>query len=724
MADSEKYEVLEKIGHGSFGVIHKVRRKSDGLILCRKEISYTRMSPKEREQLQAELSILKELRHPNIVRYFERDHLKTTQDLHLYMEYCGNGDLSRVIKKLKLHNQYADEEFVWSIFAQLVSALYRCHYGEAPPEVGRNVMSTGNNGRALKSKQMQYMILHRDLKPENVFLDDENSVKLGDFGLSKILQSHDFASTYVGTPYYMSPEICAAERYSLYSDIWSLGCLMYELCAKEPPFNARTHIELFHKIKTGRVAPIPPVYSPELQRVITSCLQVNPNNRPDTAHLLNLPVVKLMRKEQEVVHLGKQLKKEKELAERMQKEAADRIARLDAERDAMRAELDATVRREWEVKARLEIDKQVLKETDHLREIFATEVSQKVAEQLKLVSAQQAIAAAEQPRSSTPSLEAGALQNSASSEDSVPSLTVSAADSSELPSGTDISSLSLESPTLSKVKPMKRSARTPFTRAQTMFVNNVPSPMDVHMADPSPMSIAGLSLSPRRTGAGQTGPKMKGNLFGEDRWQATNASALNSPHISDTEHDGHLSDDDDIVTLPSPTRGLFKSKRPSLGRAKTTLPANAKRMASGGNIFAQAAVNAGANVKRAVSTVPVVATSPTRVRAGSPVRGRTLVIGAAKVNEAGSPVRKGTKEPALKSKKDEGMIKTAFRNQLQGRTLVELSHARGGDKDVPNATIRVAARMADKEVPVWDPEKDDMPSPFLVKTRIIKMGAR
>lgn len=201
MSESEKYEVLEKIGtflinpryqltanaivgHGSFGVIHKVRRKSDGLVgivsvmiddtsnsiaqvLCRKEISYTKMTPKEREQLQAELAILKELRHPNIVRYFEREHHKATQDLHLYMEYCGNGDLGQMIKRLKRLNQYADEEFVWSVFSQLVTALYRCHYGEDPPEVGRNVMGLGKDAKPIKSKQSPYMILHRDLKPEN-----------------------------------------------------------------------------------------------------------------------------------------------------------------------------------------------------------------------------------------------------------------------------------------------------------------------------------------------------------------------------------------------------------------------------------------------------------------------------------------------------------------------------------------------------------------------------
>src|SRR5438552_18476365 len=95
-----------------------------------------------------------------------------------------------------------------------------------------------------------------------VFLGADNSVKLGDFGLSKIMQSHDFASTYVGTPFYMSPEICAAERYTLKSDIWSLGCIIYELCSREPPFNAKSHFQLVQRIKEGKIAPLPAVYSP------------------------------------------------------------------------------------------------------------------------------------------------------------------------------------------------------------------------------------------------------------------------------------------------------------------------------------------------------------------------------------------------------------------------------------------------------------------------------
>ena len=124
------------------------------------------MSQKEREQLQAELSILKELVHPNIVRYYEREHLKASQDLHLYMEYCGNGDLGRVIQKLKDKNEMADEEFVWSIFSQIVRALYRCHYGQDAPQPGQNVMGLGADAKPVRNREKP-MILHRDLKPEN-----------------------------------------------------------------------------------------------------------------------------------------------------------------------------------------------------------------------------------------------------------------------------------------------------------------------------------------------------------------------------------------------------------------------------------------------------------------------------------------------------------------------------------------------------------------------------
>jgi serine/threonine protein kinase len=85
----------------------------------------------------------------------------------------------------------------------------------------------------------------------------------------------------------MSPEICKAEQYGPHSDIWALGCIIYEMCAKAPPFNAKTHFDLIQKIKSGRYPDIPACYSAELRKVIASCLQTVPDHRPDTAALLN-----------------------------------------------------------------------------------------------------------------------------------------------------------------------------------------------------------------------------------------------------------------------------------------------------------------------------------------------------------------------------------------------------------------------------------------------------
>lgn len=125
------------------------------------------MSQKEREQLQAELAVLKGLRHPNIVAYYEREHIKSSMDLHIYMEYCEDGDLGKRIKHLSKNNLMAEEDFVWSVFAQLVTALYRCHYGEDPPEVGKTALGLGSDVRPTRMKGSHTMILHRDLKPEN-----------------------------------------------------------------------------------------------------------------------------------------------------------------------------------------------------------------------------------------------------------------------------------------------------------------------------------------------------------------------------------------------------------------------------------------------------------------------------------------------------------------------------------------------------------------------------
>jgi serine/threonine protein kinase len=130
---------------------------------------------------------------------------------------------------------------IWKIFVQVMLALYECH------------------------KRKEGKILHRDIKPGNIFLDSNKNVKLGDFGLSRMMAKESmYAHSNVGTPYYMSPEQVNEAKYNEKSDIWSVGCLLYEMTSLEPPFLANNHLSLAMKIKAGKFTRIPKNYSEEL----------------------------------------------------------------------------------------------------------------------------------------------------------------------------------------------------------------------------------------------------------------------------------------------------------------------------------------------------------------------------------------------------------------------------------------------------------------------------
>lgn len=688
-------------------------------ILCRKEINYIKMSQKEREQLTAEFNILSSLRHPNIVAYYHREHLKASQDLYLYMEYCGGGDLSMVIKNLKKANKYADEEFVWRILSQLITALFRCHYGTDPAEVGSNILGNPPKQAGLKGKQGQVTILHRDLKPENIFLGSDNTVKLGDFGLSKQMQSHDFASTYVGTPFYMSPEICAAEKYTLRSDIWAVGCIMYELCAKEPPFNARTHIQLVQKIREGKVEPLPDCYSPELKNIIGNCLRVNPDNRPDTASLINLPIIRLMRKEKEVVDLGKTLRRREEMASLKVREMEQNLAKVEKEKQQAKAEIESTVRREWEVKARLEIDRQVQNELDRLRKRFESEVQERVAIEVQ-----------KHKRNSNPTpredLFRASLQGSNSSQSSSRNSgrgsrsSESMTEDSEPPSAEN--SVLPESPTNNKKKP-KREARTPFCRSKTV----AESPQDIQMAEPSPISIASLSLSPRRT----SGTAASRNIFAE----AERNKAKWEPTLA------YSDDEDDTPDLPSPTRPKVKPdpfKAPPRPLLRQNTAAMMQKLSTQPALFP----SSGSRLPQAAGGAQSPqsdARSSSESRSKSPHRRLSKIPSSANLAaDAGSSTRSknGSKSPTKQNGAGgDEMFKAVMQRNMGGRTLVELAQARAGgrptdefkrcasDSRAPVPTSHFSC--SDRDPPaVWDPERDEMPSPFLARGKKVIRNLR
>ncbi|XP_033115917.1 serine/threonine-protein kinase Nek2-like [Anneissia japonica] len=273
----EDYEILYKIGSGSYGTCKKIRRKADGKILLWKEMDYGTMTETEKQMLVSEVNLLRELKHQHIVRYYDRIVDRSHSTIYIVMEFCEGGDLSAIISKCKRDRKYLEEDFVWKILSQTTLALQECH--------------RRGSGRA---------ILHRDLKPANVFLDANHNVKLGDFGLARVL-SHDtsFAKTFVGTPYYMSPEQMNHQSYNEKSDIWSLGCLIYELCALSPPFTAVNQKALAVKIKDGTFKSIPHQYSADLNTLIFQMLKVNSILRPSIEEILKHPRLSSIRKEKD-----------------------------------------------------------------------------------------------------------------------------------------------------------------------------------------------------------------------------------------------------------------------------------------------------------------------------------------------------------------------------------------------------------------------------------------
>ncbi|PHH82294.1 hypothetical protein CDD82_6474 [Ophiocordyceps australis] len=770
MPSQDKYDTLEKIGHGSFGIIRKVRRKVDGFIMCRKEISYLRMSQKEREQLHAEFQILSHLRHPNIVAYYHREHLKISQDLHLYMEYCGNGDLGRVIKDLQLRGHRAQESFVWGIFGQLVMALYRCHYGVDPPQLDDGVYAPGNASAPPKVPAGAVTILHRDLKPENVFLGEDNSVKLGDFGLSKMIQTHDFASTYVGTPFYMSPEICAGERYTLKSDIWSLGCIVFELCAREPPFNAKTHVQLVHKIKEAKVPPLPDMYSVELGQVIRDCLRVNPERRTDTAQLLNLPMIRLMRREQE---MRDSTRASLEAVRTKQRELDESLKQLQMQRKTLHQELDSSLRREWEVKARLEIDRQADAEREHLNKRFEEEVHARVGAEVRVqVEAKTRAVAAEMRQrieadvwaraetemrlSLEPDLwarvEAELHRARRSSGVADCDLGLSATRPSTVCESGENSDCALDKapPKENTMHTTRTGPRTPMRRAQTMILG---TPMDIDTVSPKPLAIANLALSPRRNAACKPPRTCADNIFAVANRQASgdvgDAQQLwnrgRELPLSDSDSD----DDDDDSFVPSPTRHLTSSKNPLVPRDRPLLlsqkscPVRHAKSAKASSSDTAPAFESASRSPRPLSKIPSVAT----LQPDAPL------ASAAPTAPAGGPFARKLHNSSSSS---EPLAKLVAKNTIRGRTLVELQQARAGGRSLaaaadktspcrrqpnPSPCRRAAAATAPPALPaarparrlsgsassgsasegpaVWDPDKDEMPSPFLSRHKRI-----
>lgn len=255
-----RYRVIRSIGKGSFGEAILVRSKIDGKRYVAKTVDSASMSDKEKRDVQNEIRILAAVNHPNIIRY--QEHFLDGTYIFIIMEYADGGDLSSRIKEAKSQEKPKpfEPQLAMFWFLQICMALKYLHDNH---------------------------ILHRDLKTANIFLTSKNVVKLGDFGISTVLQtSMACAKTVCGTPYYFSPELCHSKPYNNKSDVWALGVVFYEALTLQRPFNARSLKELLKKIKVGQFDPLPETIPSEIRRLCCSLLQVNPTQRPNINRIL------------------------------------------------------------------------------------------------------------------------------------------------------------------------------------------------------------------------------------------------------------------------------------------------------------------------------------------------------------------------------------------------------------------------------------------------------
>ena len=257
------YIIKTRLGVGSYGTVYKVCKKTTGKIYVIKQISLLGLTEKEILEYKSEAKLLSSIKSNYVVKYF--DSFIDNHNLNILMEYCDGGDLYQYLEKNKKKKIKLKEKTIWQIFIQMLIGLNSIH----------------------KKK-----ILHRDIKSQNIFLTKNLDIKIGDLGVSKKLIQTNFAKTFIGTPYYLSPEICMEKPYNDKSDVWAIGCILYELCTFNYPFNAKSQGALLLKILNSQPEKIDNnYYSKDLQNMINLLLNKNYELRPSCRDILKMKII-------------------------------------------------------------------------------------------------------------------------------------------------------------------------------------------------------------------------------------------------------------------------------------------------------------------------------------------------------------------------------------------------------------------------------------------------
>eukprot|EP00249_Psilotum_nudum_P016019 c25614_g1_i1 orf=305-2899(+) len=249
------------LGSGTFGQVYAGFHSETGLMCAIKEVLLVHDDEKSMEsakQLAQEISLLSQMRHPNIVQYYGTE---TIEDrLYIYIEYMSGGSIHKLLQQ----------------------------YGAMPESCIRGYSRQILSGLAyLHSKNT----VHRDIKGANILVDKGGVVKLADFGMAKHISAQSFPLSFKGSPYWMAPEVIKNENgYDVAVDIWSLGCTILEMVTGKPPWSQYEGVAAMFKIGSSREIPdIPEFLSDDGNDFIRSCLQRNPRDRPSAAQLLEHP---------------------------------------------------------------------------------------------------------------------------------------------------------------------------------------------------------------------------------------------------------------------------------------------------------------------------------------------------------------------------------------------------------------------------------------------------
>ncbi|RVE63719.1 hypothetical protein OJAV_G00139200 [Oryzias javanicus] len=251
------YHVLELAGEGSFGRVHKGRKRGSGQVVALKFMPKVGRTEKELRNLKREIEIMRNLKHPNIVQLF--DSFETDTEVVVVTEYA-EGQLFQVLED----DGNLPESLVHEIACQLVSALYYLH---------------------------SHRILHRDMKPQNILLGKDGVVKLCDFGFARAMSASTLVLTSIkGTPLYMSPELVEEKPYDHTADLWSLGCILYELHTGAPPFYTNSIFHLVQLIVRDQIK-WPDTMSDACMSFLKGLLTKDPEKRLSWPDLLHHPFV-------------------------------------------------------------------------------------------------------------------------------------------------------------------------------------------------------------------------------------------------------------------------------------------------------------------------------------------------------------------------------------------------------------------------------------------------